>query len=307
MSNSTQLDISTTSVKNETINEIIRVVVIVLILFLFGIFIYFMGVILKVFFAAPHVQENSRYILFIHMLVNDLIYIAISVLLTFGVAYFIYWPLPLCFLVISICTCSFRVTPYNLAFMSLERYAAICHPLRHAELCNVQRSRVAVVAMWVVGMLPEIASFIIFCFTAEKGTFSVNVICNWPSLTIIEAQAKLKIAAEVASFLLVGGTISWTYIKVIMVAQKASSGLYASKAGKTVLLHAFQLVLCMLALTYGFTEKYLKQYFYLLPLTNFFALMCLPRLISPLIYGIRDEVFSKHMTKLCRSKQSPSL
>lgn len=307
MFNSTQNAISNETLKNMTFYEITRAVLLVPIVFLFGIFVYFMSIILKVFFTTPRVRENSRYILFIHMLVNDLIYIILAFLLYFGSTHYLYWPLPICFLIISICTCSFRVTPYNLAVMSLERYTAICHPLRYAELCNVQRSRVAMVVMWAVGFVPQIISFITFCFAAEKEAFSLKVICDWPSLTITEGQAIQRTVAEVVSFLLVWGTIAYTYIKVIMVAHKVGSATSAFKAGKTVLLHAVQLLLCMLAFTYGFTEKFFRQYFYLLPLTNFLTLMLLPRLISPLIYGIRDEVFSKHMTKLCRSKKSPSL
>ncbi|KAM5180532.1 odorant receptor 131-2-like [Mantella aurantiaca] len=297
-----KLDISTETLKIIIFNNIIRATLFVPIVILFSIFIYFMVIILKVFFASPRVRENSRYILFIHMLVNDMIYISVSFLLYFGTTYYLYWPLSLCFLIISICTCSFRVTPYNLAVMSLERYAAICHPLRHAKICNVQRSKVAMVAMWVVGFAPQIISFITFCFTAEKTMFSLNVVCDWPSLIITQGQAIQRTVAEVVSFAVVGGTIFFTYFKVIMVAQKVGSAKSASKAGKTVLLHAFQLLLCMLAFTSVFTEKYLRQYFYLLPLTNYIVFMCLPRLISPLIYGIRDEVFSKHMTKLCRLK-----
>ncbi|XP_068121956.1 odorant receptor 131-2-like [Hyperolius riggenbachi] len=272
MPNSTQL-VTTTTLANVKLNEIIRVIFLLPTSILYIIFLYFMVAILKVFFSFPRLQENSRYVLFIHIL-N---------------------------------TCTFRVTPYNLAVMSLERYAAICYPLRHAEVCSVQRSKVAVFIMWTVGLFPQFVSFLIFSFLANEKAFSASTICHWPLLTIHEAQNTVRTIADVTSFTGVWLIIAYTYIRVMLVARRAGSGKLASKAGKTVLLHAFQLLLCMLSFTTTLTEQYLRQYFYYLPLTNFVILVCLPRLVSPFIYGIRDEIFGKHMTKMCRSAKTSSL
>ncbi|XP_063806689.1 odorant receptor 131-2-like [Pseudophryne corroboree] len=297
MANSTQLNGTMTAQDNKTTSAI-RTTVLVVMLSLFCIFLYFMSVILNAFFTVPHVRQNPRYILFIHMLVNDLVYLAVSFLLFTFVVYLVYMPVPICYTILTFSTCAFRITPYNLAAMSLERYAAICHPLRHAELCTAQRSSSAIAIMWTVGLIPQLADFIAFCFSVEKRVFSLNILCNWPDLTVNEVQEVLKIVSTVLSFTTVGLIIAYTYIQVMLVAQRIVSGKSASKAGKTVLLHAFQLMLCMLSFNTSHAEKYLTPYFYFTPLMNFFLLICIPRFINPLIYGVRDEVLGKHMRKV---------
>ncbi|KAI5096628.1 olfactory receptor 2M5, partial [Silurus meridionalis] len=68
----------------------------------------------------------------------------------------------------------------------------------------------------------------------------------------------------------------------------------ASKAHKTVLLHLIQLVLCLSSFLYSFIEravatvsdnKLIIELLYL----NFLFVLILPRCLSPLIYGLRDD------------------
>ncbi|XP_069828984.1 odorant receptor 131-2-like [Dendropsophus ebraccatus] len=290
-----------------TTGQILRTVIVVLMPLCFGIFVYFMVIILNVFFTAPQVRETSRYILFIHMLFNDVLYLALSFFLFVCVNYRILLPIPICFIITSFSTCMFRITPYNLAVMSLERYTAICHPFRYVELCTAQRSCHAIAYMWTVGMVPQIANVISYCCYADPRSFYFDVICDWRSLTMNDFQIVLRTLNDILSFSIVGMTIAYTYVKVMLVARRMGSGNKASKAGKTVLLHAFQLLLSMLSFTTSLTETYLISYFKYLPFTNFFFVMCFPRFVSPLIYGVRDEVFGKAMRKAPSCQREPSL
>ncbi|CAJ0924417.1 unnamed protein product [Ranitomeya imitator] len=93
--------------------------------------------------------------------------------------------------------------------------------------------------------------------------------------------------------------IAFTYIEVMLVARKiGSGGSSAHKAGKTVMLHAFQLILCMVSFISTSTEVLLINYVSYLLITNYIILTCLPRLLSPVIYGLRDEVFRKYIKKI---------
>ncbi|XP_075706076.1 odorant receptor 131-2-like [Rhinoderma darwinii] len=296
MVNSTQPN-SNTITQDNKMNEIVKITIFVLMFLLFGIFVYFMVIILNVFFSTPRVRETSRYILFIHMLLNDVVYLLISFFIYLMAIYFIYMPLPICYIIISFCTCAFSITPYNLAVMSWEPYAAICHPLRHEELWTARRCVLATANMWTVGMIPQLANLLTFCFSVDKQVFNLNFNCHWRPLTVNTFQDTLKILTNVFSFSPVGMVISFKYIKVMLVARRMDSGKFAWKAGKTVLLHAFQLLLSMLSFYSSTTEIYFSSNFLFLPITNFFLFMCLPRFVSPLIYGIRDKVFSKPIRK----------
>ncbi|XP_075449585.1 odorant receptor 131-2-like [Ascaphus truei] len=301
MANSTALysNITRVSVDSSKNAETVKTALIILLVLCFCIFLYFLTIILCVYFTTAHIRENTRYVLFVHMLINDTLYLVLGLTLLVAALYKVYLPVSLCYVLVTIVSISFRVTPYNLAVMALERYVAICYPLRHTELCTTQRSHAAIAVIWTVGLIPNVADLIALSSSVETTFFSLNVICSWASLLKAPVQNTMRSITLILSFTLVGLIIVYTYIRIMLVVQKLGSGKSSAfTAGKTVMLHAFQLLLCMTAFTSHFTEPYLKDYFAFLSVTNFLLFTCLPRFLSPLIYGIRDKVFRKYIKKL---------
>ncbi|XP_073404495.1 odorant receptor 131-2-like [Dendrobates tinctorius] len=291
-----------TEVSNKTNNqtaEIVRSSLLTLMLLSFCVFIYFGTIILHIFFTTPHVRENARYILFVHMLINDTLLLSVVIFLCLVVIYVVYIPVPICYALVTFSISAFRVTAYNLAIMSLERYFAICYPLRHAQVCTMQRSLLVMGVMWLVSITPLLPDFIAMCYSMPKNFFSTSLICQWSTFAMNSFQVTLRSLMEITTFILVGLVILYTYVKVMVVARKIGSRRStAFKAEKTVLLHAFQLGLCMTSFSSSFTNAYLRDYFYFIQITNCFVFMCIPRFISPLIYGVRDEVFRKYIRKM---------
>ncbi|XP_018429615.1 PREDICTED: olfactory receptor 51E1-like [Nanorana parkeri] len=287
------------STQNVQLFENVKITIIVVTMFCLCFFFYFIVVLLMVYFTTPHVRENARYILFAHMLINDTIHLSLALFLCFGIGFYLYIPVPVCYVLVTCATATFRITPYNLAFMALERYVAICFPLRHIMLCTAQRTYFAIAAMWFVGLVPNMADLIVLISSVEKKYFSQNLLCQQQSLIVLPAQSTIQSSTIIVSLILVSLVILFTYIKVMLIARKTGSGKSsASKAGRTVILHAVQLFLCLLSLTSSFSELYRGDYFLFVIMFNFLLFMCLPRLLSPLIYGIRDEVFSKSIKKM---------
>ncbi|KAM3933231.1 odorant receptor 131-2-like [Leptodactylus fuscus] len=284
--------------------EILLVIFFILTFLFFFFFIYFIVVLLIVFFTTPHVQENTRYILFAHMLINDTLYLIMGLVLSVFYTYVRSVPMPICYVMVTLATITFKVTPYNLAAMALERYIAICFPLRYVMFCTTQRTYFVIAAMWFVGLLPNIADFTVLIVSVEKTFFFEFLACRQESLIVQPLQSVIRSLSFIGSLFLVAFVILFTYIKVIIIARKTNSkSSSASKAGRTLLLHAIQLLLCLLSLTSSITESYNGEYVLILMAFNFLIFMCLPRLLSPLIYGIRDEVFSKYIKKMYSSKK----
>ncbi|MEE6473267.1 hypothetical protein FKM82_009922 [Ascaphus truei] len=300
MANSTVLysNITQVSVYSNKNAETVRMALLILLVICICFFLYFLTIILCVYFTTAHIRENTRYVLFVHMLINDTLYLFLGVFLAVFHVYVINLPVPLCIVLLTLSLTSFLVTPYNLAVMALERYVAICYPLRHAELCTTQRSHAAIAVIWAVGFSTCVVDLIVLSFSVETHYFSLSGICGRPMLIKTPVQNNMRYITLIFSFTMVGLIIVYTYIRIMLIARKLSSNKSsASKAGKTVMLHAFQLLLCMTAFTSQFTEIYLKDYFAFLQITNFLLFMCLPRFLSPFIYGIRDEVFRKYIIK----------
>ncbi|XP_075706077.1 odorant receptor 131-2-like [Rhinoderma darwinii] len=283
----------------DTVDDITRTVFLILTLLCFTFFVYIISVLLKVFFTTPPIWENSRYVLFVHMLLNDTLYLAMGNLIVLSIMYSVYIPMPICYMLHTLAACSFRVTPYNLAAMSLERYVAICFPFRHFDFCNVRRARSAIVVIWLIGFSPSIADFTIIIYSTKNTFYSLHMLCDRSVMTIDRMQEIIRSIIYIFSFTSVALIILFTYSKVMLVARRfGSGGSSAVKAGKTVMLHALQLLLCMVSFLSTVTLYYFPNCIPFFFIFNFLMFTCLPRLLSPLIYGIRDDVFNKYIKKL---------
>ncbi|XP_077155389.1 odorant receptor 131-2-like [Ranitomeya variabilis] len=261
---------------------------------MFTFFLYIISGLLKVFFSNPQIWEKSRYILFVHMLINDTLYLALGDFFLVTAMYSVHFPVSVCFMLHTLATCCFRVTPYNLAVMSLERFIAICFPLRHLHFCTAKRTRYVILVIWLIGVCPSIADCTVIIYTIKGSFFSLHGFCGRSMLFNV-----IMSFINILSFAAVALIIAFTYIEVMLVARKiGSGGSSAHKAGKTVMLHAFQLILCMVSFISIITEVLLINYVSYLLITNYIILTCLPRLLSPVIYGLRDEVFRKYIKKM---------
>ncbi|KAM3936223.1 odorant receptor 131-2-like [Leptodactylus fuscus] len=291
---------------NKSNHEIFREVLLAITICSFVVFLYIMGVMLAIYFTSSTAREQVRYVLFAHMLITDLIYLLSGLFLFLASFFPVTFPVPFCYIIIIVSSTSMKITPYNLAVMSLERYIAICFPLRHNEFCTFHRTMIAIGVIWAIGLIPNVVDFIVLCIYADRGFFSLYLICNRTYYRIHASQNMIRDIVYISTFSLVGLIIVSTYIRIMMVALKVGSGKdSAVKAGKTVMLHAFQLMLCMTAFSYTLLDLLLKEYVSLFPIINFCFFMCLPRFISPFIYGIKDEFFRKNMKRflLCRAKK----
>ncbi|XP_073404499.1 odorant receptor 131-2-like [Dendrobates tinctorius] len=256
-------------------------------------------VILSVIFTTAHIRENVRYVLFCHMLFSDSLQLTIAFVLFVVALYTLLMPMKWCCAISGIGASTALITPYNLALMSLERYIAVCFPLRHGEICTVWRCKVAIMGMWVIGAFPVLIELAILCYFMDSNFFSYQMLCIWKYLQIYNVQITIRFLTSSLSFSSMLLIIFFTYIRVMLVARKIKSKKSsASIAAKTVLLHAFQLLLCLCSYSSTFTETlFNNQYMNMAPI-NFFVFMCLPQYISPFIYGIRDEVIRKSLRKL---------
>ncbi|XP_063297008.1 odorant receptor 131-2-like [Pelobates fuscus] len=279
---------------------IAEMVVVILLILCFCIFICFNALILNVYFTTPHIQEHARYVLFVHMLITDILYLIASISLFLAALYAVYITVPICYPILNLAALTFRITACNLAIMALERYVAICYPLRHFQFCNAHRANTSIILMWVVGVVPNVADFFAMQSTVEQYFFFRNVRCNLSILSVNSLQNTIRTLTFISTFTLVALTIVFTYIKVMQVAKKVGSGTSnASKAGRTVMMHAIQLLLCMTAFISTVSETYLRDSPAILLTLNFLLFTCLPRFLSPVIYGVRDEVFHKYIRKFC--------
>lgn len=264
---------------------------------LVGVFLYINCLMMFTFLKKKVFREETRYILFGQTLFVDTSFMLLSSLLTIGC--YLQYPVHM-----IICTFSFLIlsfffccTPLTLVAMCLERYVAICMPLRHADISTSRTRLYGLLIIWSVSSIVPVFSVIGYWTVAPPAVLFSSVVCNADVLLVAEWQARCRAIISMILFLFMVIIIVFTYIKIMIAARAASSEKKKStnKSLRTVLLHAVQLFLCMIQ----FFNPYIEMAYYKvedktlgnIKYSNFIVFMFVPRSLSPLIYGIRDEHF----------------
>ncbi|XP_066501370.1 odorant receptor 131-2-like [Hoplias malabaricus] len=276
---------------------VITKLVVVILLIVFSIYVN--CIMLFALRSKPVFNVSPRYILFAHMLYNDSIHLSLTTLMYALALAFIKLAKSVCSLIMYLSATTFSNAPLNLAVMSLERYVAICYPLRHAEIATQKRTYIAIVLIWFFGSVC-ILTDIIVAAVEDPNFLYMQMFCSHEQILIKPWQVSLFNAFNVLYFVTVTMIIVFTYIRILITARSVSSKKdSAKKAHRTVLLHLIQLGLCLSSFVYGSIERALYTLtsnnivlFTNLRYMNFLIILILPRCLSPLIYGLRDDAVS---------------
>ncbi|KAM9498401.1 odorant receptor 131-2-like [Salvelinus alpinus] len=274
-------------------------------------FIYINCVMVFAMSSRMTFMEIPRYILFTHLLLNDSMQLLVSCLMYAFALVYLRLVKVVCGLFVMFGSGMSRVAPLNLALMSLERYAAICLPLRHSDIATPKRSGIAIAVIWLVIFINLIIDML-YSTAKDPGFFVTPIFCTRQKLFIALWQMQVFQGFNAFCFVAVSLIIIYTYIAIIVTARSASFSdkTKASKAHKTVLLHLVQLGLSLSSFLYAPIESALASVssttiFIDLRYFNFLFLIILPRCLSPLIYGLRDDavrpLFLHYLT--CRTRK----
>ncbi|XP_072288438.1 odorant receptor 131-2-like [Eucyclogobius newberryi] len=208
----------------------------------------------------------------------------------------------LCCIIISCAAFTTQNTPLNLAVMAVERYFAVCFPLRHSNLCSVKNICILIACIWTLSLM-SILPDMFYIMATHSGQLFLSNICNMNRL--ITNLVSIKKREVLSTVYLVGVwlVLFYTYIKIFSAAKSHKSGKSSDskKARNTILLHSFQLLLCMLTYIYYVV---LQRLVYLFPLhfihvifVWYLLVQVFPRCVSPILYGLRDAFFRNHLKK----------
>uniref|UniRef100_A0A3B4YR73 Odorant receptor, family 95, subfamily A, member 1 n=3 Tax=Seriola lalandi dorsalis TaxID=1841481 RepID=A0A3B4YR73_SERLL len=305
MQNLTELPANATS--QRSLSVIIKVCVTIP---FFIIFLCCIAVMLHIFVTHRQFLETSRYILFAYMLINDTLQLLSSVVLFLCVMGQVKFAIVYCVPLLFISTATFQNTPLILATMSLERYVAIFYPLQQPATWRSDRIWIIILSVWFISCIFPIIEYSIGELDLAVDVLSTPVLCKTVVVNSSPIQKLFKAALNVLFFAVVAVIILFTYVRILLETRKLRQDKESvSKAMHTVLFHGFQLLLCMLAFTHPITESLIVLNANWLPedvaFFNYFCFMLIPRFLSPLIYGFRDQNLRGYIGKtfLCCSKK----
>ncbi|XP_050969349.1 odorant receptor 131-2-like [Labeo rohita] len=257
------------------------------------------------FFRSSVFYNDPRYILYIHLVINDMLMVFFSVSLSVIANAWPTIPLPFCVLLLIMSSATHKNTPLTLAGMAIERYIAICKPLHHHQICTVRRTYILISLIWGVGVIPGLSDFIIIVLFRPPSIFTTGTRCTPTNVYNMRYHEELIKVMNGLYSSVVWLILVFTYCQVLIAARRASADKSsAKKAQSTILLHGAQLLLCMLSYITAVMDKILSQfvidYWKNVAILNFLLTNLLPRLLTPLIYGVRDNLFlQSHEEAFC--------
>ncbi|XP_073673337.1 odorant receptor 131-2-like [Garra rufa] len=271
-------------------------------------FIYLIFLMLLIFSKKQTFRTETRYILFGHSLLVDLIFLCLTdfvVLLSYNLVLIpLHFCIPVCMLLESVAICA----PLTIGAMCVERYVAICMPLRHHAISTSRRALMVILMIWILSSINPFVDMFILISTASHEYLTQLTHCHY------EIMVSEKIRQFARGLLFIVGLVFiliieiFCYVMIYLAARAASGDKSASKGQRTISLHILQLFLCTAEVMCPYIEAVVMQYdmqtYLTVRFVNFLAFSITSRAVSPLVYGFRDEKFYKAMIYYIRCKNN---
>ncbi|XP_038564810.1 odorant receptor 131-2-like [Micropterus salmoides] len=247
--------------------------------------------------SKPVFCDTSRYILLFNLLLADSVLMAESQLMYIMAACKITMTYPVCGFLNMLGYLTNEISPLTLVVMCLERFVAVCYPLRHAAIITVRNTGVAVCVVWAFSSLSvfiQVLLMLKFPF-AELESLQMRDFCGKDKMMFDPVAADYDKAYNCFLFVLAGVAVISSYIGVMIAARSASTDkASARKACNTLLLHLVQLGLCLSSTVYNpllivIFENLDGPMFLRIQNIIYICTIMLPRCLSALIYGLRDQ------------------
>ena len=203
----------------------------------------------------------------------------------------------LCCLLLVISIFTTLNTPLNLACMAVECYVAVCFPMRYSQICSVKRTYVLIGLIWGVSAISILPEIFLLLIMEPPSFFHTRVFCSRDM--VFRRGIQRRNTSHIICLVVVWLTLFFTYFNVLFAAKAANADV--KKARNTLLLHGFQLLLCMMtyiqpvfqaALFSLFPQHFLKSIFAL-----YILIQVMPRFLSPIVYGVRDKNFRNYLRR----------
>ncbi|XP_031162631.1 odorant receptor 131-2-like [Sander lucioperca] len=260
-------------------------------------FFYINCVLLFTLRSKPVFCETSRFILLFNLLFADT-FQQVPTLLLYILGFFdVKIPYYACGFLVLLCLATDSISPLTLAVMSVERYVAVCLPLRHATIFTVKSTGMAIVVVWAFSFINILIRvfMLVRVFTIIPFNPHMNDFCSKEALFFAPILNDFEKVYAGIVFLSVGLAIIGSYIGVALVATSASTDkASARKVLQTLLLHLIQLCLILTSIMYSDIITGIARTVGRLTIVRiynvcFVFLGILPRCLSALIYGLRDQ------------------
>ncbi|XP_075888285.1 odorant receptor 131-2-like [Nelusetta ayraudi] len=261
--------------------------------------------------------ETPRFVLVFNLLLADTVFLFQAQSMYLMAVCRVRLSYHVCFLLSMIAEVTLQISPLTLLAMSLERYVAVCYPLRHTSIITIRNTGAAIVMIWAFGFLNAFVQVVLMLkVSLSKGiTLKTSDYCGKEMISQDAVFNLFRNSYIYFWYVLTAVVISSTYIGVMVAAWSASTDkVSAQKAGKTLMLHMVQLGISLCSPIHNpilyLLSKHLNRIIVIrIQAAIYVIIFMFPRCLNSLIYGLRDQIIRPVlMQKLfCGWKGSRSL
>ncbi|KAM9348511.1 odorant receptor 131-2-like [Symphorus nematophorus] len=261
------------------------------------VFLFINGTMLFTLRSKSVFRETPRYILLFNLLFADTLLLALSQLLYIMAVCRIMLTYPVCGVLTLLSIFCNAISPLTLVVMSLERYVAVCYPLRHSNIITIRNTGVAIIVVWAfssLNVLIRVVLLLDFPFE-DLESLQMTDVCSIIVMLLGPLSDHYDKAYTCFVFVSAGVAVTCSYIGVMIAARSASTDkASACKARNTLLLHLVQLGLTLSSTMHTSIVVSISATLPRLVIARirsiFYVFVCiLPRCLSSLIYGLRDQ------------------
>ncbi|XP_049323472.1 odorant receptor 131-2-like [Astyanax mexicanus] len=261
------------------------------------------------FYRKQAFRTETRYILFAHTLLTDVIFLLLTdlqVILKYNVVQMpVSFCIPLCILIEVVNTC----TPLTITAMCVERYVAICMPLRHSAISTTSRTINVILIIWIMSFIVPFMDVLILIVSVPEEYFIEPIFCHYDIMMPEHWHRAMRSILYVIDFFIILLIEFFCYLMIMIAARRASvDKKSAAKGLRTVSLHMIQLILCTVQSVCPYVEAEIIEIDFTLYLSvrlfNFLTFNIIARAITPLVYGIRDETFCAALLHYIKCRQN---
>ncbi|XP_048119972.1 odorant receptor 131-2-like [Alosa alosa] len=250
-----------------------------------------------VFLKKEAFRAEARYVMFAQTLFADSCILVLTDFVVITMHVQLELPISICIPLVILMDVLSNVSPTIIVAMCLERYVAICMPLRHVDIFAPNRTVLYIALIWLLCFFIPFVDLIIMLAFATKDYFEELTFCYYEIMFYEDWHMEMRGIFYIGDCLMILSILLFCYVSIIVVAHRASGDdkQSASKGQRTILLHLFQLLLSTLEVMCPYVESQVLEIslevYLIVRFFNFLAFSILAKIMSTLIYGLRDEKF----------------